>query len=190
MVRAAGFVSSNCSDWPVTPTPLNGRATSSNQLHALTEREQLVGDDVQSILADLSDAAQEAVRMADNTDDDRLRVELLRAHWALARRLDCWAAMHEERVAYHFQGRVAARGELSPYFDSAPGEPPTPADVAALSKDLETYEQTRDPRLGRLMLLSSSERWPRRRLRSIARWRMPWNSITATRTSAWRSRPR
>jgi len=119
----------------------------SNQLHALTERDQLLGDDVQSILADLSDAAQEAVRMADNTDDDRLRVELLRAHWALARRLDCWVAMHEERVAFHFQDRVAARGELSPYFDSAPGEPPTPADIVALSKNLETYEQTRDPRL-------------------------------------------
>ncbi len=118
-----------------------------NQLHALTDRDQLIGDDVQSILADLSDAAQEAVRMADNTSDDRLRVELLRAHWALARRLDCWVAMHEERVAYHVQGRVAARGELSPYFDSAPGEPPTPADVVALSKDLETYEQTRDPQL-------------------------------------------
>ena len=43
----------------------------SNQLHALTEREQLEGDDVQSILADLSDSAQEACRMADNTDDDR-----------------------------------------------------------------------------------------------------------------------
>ncbi len=54
-----------------------------NQLHVLTEREQLVGDDVQSILADLTDAAEEAYRMADKTDDDRLRVALLRAHWCL-----------------------------------------------------------------------------------------------------------
>ncbi len=53
----------------------------SNQLHALTERDQLAGDDVQSILADLSDAAEEAYRLADNTNDERLRVELLRAHW-------------------------------------------------------------------------------------------------------------
>jgi hypothetical protein len=119
----------------------------SNQLHALTEREQLVGDDVQSILADLSDAAEEAFRMADSTDDPCLSVELLRAHWALARRIDRWVAMHEERVAYHFQGRVAARGDLSPYFSSAPSETPTPADVAALSNDLETYEKTGDPHL-------------------------------------------
>jgi hypothetical protein len=118
-----------------------------NQLRALTERDQLEGDDVQSILTDLSDAAQEAVHMADATDNDRLRVELLRAHWALARRLDCWVAMHEERVAFHFQGRVAARGELSPYFDSAPREPAAPADVLALSRELETYEVTRDARL-------------------------------------------
>ncbi len=45
-----------------------------NQLHALTDREQLEGDDVQIILADLSDAAQEAARMADEIDNDRLRV--------------------------------------------------------------------------------------------------------------------
>ena len=53
----------------------------SNQLHSLTERDRLEGDDVQSILADLGDAAQEAVRMADESPDHRLRVELLRAHW-------------------------------------------------------------------------------------------------------------
>jgi hypothetical protein len=116
----------------------------------LTEREQLEGDDVQSILADLSDSAQEALQMAENTDNDCLRVELLRAHWGLARRLDCWAAMHEERVAFHAQGRVAARGELSPYFDSSPAA--TPTDVTALSKDLEGYEKTRDPQLGRLVV--------------------------------------
>lgn len=120
----------------------------SNQLHALTERDRLEGDDVQIILADLSDAAEEALGMANDTDEDRLRVELLRAHWALARRLDCWAAMHENHVAMHFQGRVAARGPLSPYFES-PAASATPTDIAALSKDLETYESTRDPRLGR-----------------------------------------
>src|SRR5262249_1456224 len=118
-----------------------------NQLHALTEREQLVGDDITAILADLSDAAEDASRMADGTDDPRLSVELLRAHWALARRLDCWLAMHEERVAFNVQGHVAARGDLSPYFSSAPTQSPTPADVTALSKDLEAYEKTCDPRL-------------------------------------------
>lgn len=119
-----------------------------NQLHALTEREQLEGDDVQSILADLTDSAQEALHMADNSDDNQLRVELLRAHWALARRLDCWAAMHEERVALRFHGRVAARGSLGPYFDNT-AQSPAGHDVLSLSRDLETYEKTRDPQLGR-----------------------------------------
>ncbi|MFO0790744.1 MAG: hypothetical protein U0805_14910 [Pirellulales bacterium] len=119
-----------------------------NQLHAITDRPQLEGEDVQPILADLSDAAQEALQLADSTGDSRLRVELLRAHWALARRIDCWVALHEERMAYHFQGRTAARGQLSPYFDSAPAEPSTPANAAALSQDLERYELTRDPALG------------------------------------------
>jgi hypothetical protein len=116
-----------------------------NQLHAITEREHLEGDDVQLILSDLSVGAREAVQMADSTDDDRLRVELLRAHWALARRLDCWGAMHEERVAFKAQGRVAARGELSPYFSSAPPASPTPADVAQLTTNLEAYERSRNP---------------------------------------------
>ena len=119
----------------------------SNQLHALTEREQLEGEDVRSILADLSDAAQEVVILSDNTNDDRLRVELLRAHWALARRLDCWGAMHEQRVAFHSQSRVAARGDLSPYFDSAPSDLPTPAEVQELTRLLETYERSCDSRL-------------------------------------------
>lgn len=123
----------------------------SNQLHALTEREQIEGDDVQAILADLATSAQDARQMAETTDDEPLRVELLRAHWALARRLDCWAAMHEFRVAERAGGRVAARGELSPYFDSAPPAAPV-ADVAGLSKELEAYEKSRDPQLGRLVV--------------------------------------
>ncbi len=55
--------------------------------------------------------------------------------------------MHEERIAYHVQGRVAARGELSPYFNSAPTESPTPAEVVALDENLETYEKTCDAHL-------------------------------------------
>lgn len=124
-----------------------------NQLHALTDREQLEGDDVQIILADLSDAAQEAVRMADQYDNDRLRVELLRAHWGLARRLDCWGAMHEKRVASHFQSRVAARGSLNPYLKGTSDSSTVPAEVTALSSDLEKYETNRDPKLGRSIAL-------------------------------------
>ncbi len=75
----------------------------SNQLHSLTERDQLAGEDVQSILADLSDAAEEAYRLADTTDDERLRVELLRAHWALARRLDCWVRCTKNTWRFAFK---------------------------------------------------------------------------------------
>jgi hypothetical protein len=124
----------------------------SYQLRAITEREQLLGDDIQPILADLADAAQQAAAMADNTDDDRLRVELLRAHWALARRLDCWTALHEERVAFNIQGRVAARGDLSPYFDSAPADTVATSEAATLSRRIEEYENTRDPGLGRQLV--------------------------------------
>jgi hypothetical protein len=124
-----------------------------NQLHALTDREQLDGDDVQIILADLSDAAQEAARMADQFDNDRLRVELLRAHWGLARRLDCWGAMHEKRVASHFKSRVAARGSLNPYLKGSADDATAPAEATALSKDLESYETTRNPTLGRSIAL-------------------------------------
>lgn len=124
-----------------------------NQLHTLTDREQLEGDDVQIILGDLSDAAQEAVRMANQFDNDRLRVELLRAHWGLARRLDCWGAMHEKRVASHFQGRVAARGSLNSYLEGPTDGAMVPTEVTALSSDLETYETNRNPKLGRLIAL-------------------------------------
>jgi hypothetical protein len=124
-----------------------------NQLHALTDREELEGDDVQIILADLSDAAQDAMRMADQYDNDRLRVELLRAYWGLARRLDCWGAMHEKRVASHFQSRVAARGSLNPYLKGTSPDATVPTEVTALSNDLEIYETNRDPKLGRSIAL-------------------------------------
>jgi hypothetical protein len=121
------------------------------ELHALTKRDALGGDDVQSILAELCDSAEEAMQMAEATDDDRLRVELLRAHWGLARRLDRWTVVHEIRVASLAGDRVAARGSLGTYFDGLPNLPATPTDELTL--DLETYEETRDPQLGRQIVL-------------------------------------
>ncbi len=118
-----------------------------NQLHSVADRERLAGADVPTTLADLSDAAQEALQLADSTDDDRLRVELLRTHWALVRRLDCWNAMFEEHVAYRVREHVAARGDLGPYFNNSPDNSPTPEDLIALSNSLEAYETTRDPLL-------------------------------------------
>jgi hypothetical protein len=124
-----------------------------NQLHSLTDREQLEGDDVQIILADLSGAAQEAASMAERFDNDRLRVELLRAHWGLARRLDCWGAMHEKRMASRFQSRVAARGSLNPYLGGSSDSATVSTEATALSKDIETYETNRDPKLGQRIAL-------------------------------------
>jgi hypothetical protein len=91
--------------------------------------------------------------MADQYDSDRLRVELLRAHWGLARRLDCWGAMHEQRVASRFQSRVAARGSLNPYLKGTSEGATVPTEVTALSNDLEKYETNRDPKLGRSIAL-------------------------------------
>lgn len=117
------------------------------ELRALTERESLDGDDVQAILDELCDTAREAARMADHTDDDRLRVELLRAHWALARRLDRWSVVREIRMAARAGERVAARGSLGTYFDGPPIQATEKTDH--LTRQLETYEETRDSALGR-----------------------------------------
>lgn len=120
------------------------------ELMTLVNRESLEGHDVRTILATLCDCAQEAVCLADGTSDDRLRVELLRAHWALARRLDRWLVMHEIRIAVDRGDRFAARGSLGTYFDGAPDE--TRAEAHDLTLALENYERSRDPRLARQII--------------------------------------
>ena len=47
--------------------------------------------------------------MAEGTDDDCLRAELLRAHWGLNRRLQCWSLMRDIAVASVAENRFAAR---------------------------------------------------------------------------------
>jgi hypothetical protein len=115
-----------------------------NQLYALTERQSLDGDDVHAILADLRESAREAERLGEQTKEDRLRVELLRAHWALARRIDRWTVAHDIRVAARYGGRLASRGE-----SVIDGTNRSTARADSLTLDLETYEKTRDPQLGR-----------------------------------------
>jgi hypothetical protein len=119
------------------------------QLTSLMGRENLDGNDVRPVLELLSDSAQQAVHMADETSEDCLRVELLRAHWGLARRLDCWTALYDIRLAEIARQRVALHGPLSSFFSSPSSQPTQTALGPALSIDLERYEQTRDPRLGR-----------------------------------------
>jgi hypothetical protein len=117
------------------------------ELHLLTDRNSLDGEDVQAILAELGVSAQDAMRMAETVEDDRLRVELLRAHWALARRLDRWSVAHEIRMAARAGERVAARGSLEHYLAGAPDHAARQSDGLTLA--LESYEATRDPQLGR-----------------------------------------
>ncbi len=119
------------------------------QLRAVTERNRLERGDVQTILAELSGSAQEALRRAEETGEDRLRVELLRAHWGLARRLDCWGAAHDVHEASRLRERVASRDSLGSFFENPGGDVVEATDVPALAVDLEAYEQTRNPRVGR-----------------------------------------
>jgi hypothetical protein len=119
------------------------------QLVALTARDQLDGDDVQTLLAALSNSATDALRLADTTGEDRLRVELLRAHWGLARRLDCWTAIHDLRVADRTRDRVAIHGPIESFFHGPPRPDVETIRRPAINVDLESYERTRDPQLGR-----------------------------------------
>jgi hypothetical protein len=94
--------------------------------------------------------------MAEATDEDRLRVELLRAHWGLARRLDCWTAMHEIRVAQLAGDRVALHGPIESFFNGRPPRVVEMIEGPAINMELEAYERTRDPQLGRQVVRQKS----------------------------------
>jgi hypothetical protein len=120
------------------------------QLHAVTEPSAMNENQRAVMLADLAKLTQEATQLADRTHDDRLRVELLRAHWGLSRRLDCWEAICDIRIASQSSPRVAARGSLSQLFDAPPQDASAARpELPMLSGTLEAYEQDRDPQLGR-----------------------------------------
>jgi hypothetical protein len=116
------------------------------QLHAITELEP-DHSDVPILLHILSRSAQQAEGLADASSEDRLRVELLRAHWGLARRLDCWTVVHEMRVAGRSGIRIAARGTLRNLLPQ--GTAVAAESEPLLTAELEHYEQSRDPGLGR-----------------------------------------
>jgi hypothetical protein len=120
------------------------------QLEAVTDPDPIEESHRAGLLMDLTKSANEAMRMADRTSDQRLRVELLRAHWGLSRRLDCWKAICDIRVASQSSPRVAARGSLAQLFDGPPQDAVFERqDLPSLSRNLEAYEQDRDPELGR-----------------------------------------
>ena len=120
------------------------------QLHAITELDP-DDQDVSILLHSLSRSAKQAEGLAESTGEDRLRVELLRAHWGLARRLDCWSVAHDMRVAQRTGIRIAARGSLSQLFPGGPAESAGGTEELLLTSELESYEQSRDPQLGRLV---------------------------------------
>ena len=118
------------------------------QLRAITECDPN-DSDVPILLFVLSHSAEKAVGLAEQTSEDRLRVELLRAHWALARRIDCWTAVQDIRVAQRTAIRIATRGTLQNLLADAPGRAAGHANEPALTSELETYEESRAPELGR-----------------------------------------
>ncbi len=119
------------------------------QLRALTQGDRLEAHEIAHLLEGLSTSTQQAQRLARQTSDDALRVELLRAHWAMARRLDCWTVMQEIRVAARPGNRIASRGSLSSLFHGVETNNDEVTNEAALNVELETYEQTRDAALAR-----------------------------------------
>jgi hypothetical protein len=120
------------------------------QLEAFLQIDRFNGDATATQLTKLSAAAQQAKRLAKLASDDRLRVELLRVHWGLARRIDRWSATHDIHFAALSQARLAARGEIGPLLHDLPSR----TEVESLSADLEAYERTREPQLARQIVAS------------------------------------
>jgi hypothetical protein len=135
----------------LTRHPISARwaQTTIDELQLLMDRASWDSSNVAPSLAALKQLTDEANRLAETTHDDRLRVELLRAHWALSRRLDCWRAIGEIHVAERSQPRIATRGSLHSLFADLPQLQDIRPDLPALADHLEAYESSRDPRLAR-----------------------------------------
>jgi hypothetical protein len=122
------------------------------EVRALTEVEQSRTEDVAARLGHLQSLTAQALQLAEATDDDRLRAELLRAHWGLARRLECWSLMRDIVVASRGENRFAARVPWDAAANALAGQGTELADLRSLSDDLEAYERTRTPRLARAIV--------------------------------------
>jgi hypothetical protein len=135
----------------LTRHPLSARWAEEtiDELQFVTDRANWEGDNTSPPLDTLVGLSGEAARLAETTSDDRLRVELLRTHWALSRRLDCWRAMGEIHVAARSQQRIATRGSLNSLFAGLPQPPEVRPDLPTLTDNLEAYESSRDPQLAR-----------------------------------------
>jgi hypothetical protein len=124
----------------------------------IAELKSLTSDDhpnptkAASQLATLESLSTEARTLAEATTDGRLKAELLRAHWGLERRLDCWSLMHDIAVASAAENRFAARETSGAGVDAFAGQGTVDADLHALSTELEAYEAVRAPRLARVIV--------------------------------------
>lgn len=122
---------------------------------AIIELRELTASDVPNTAAtathlqNLTALAERAVALADETGDDLLRAELLRAHWGLTRRLACWSLMRDIAVASVAENRFATRVPWDSASSPLAGQASVPADLHALSANLEAYEASRSARLAR-----------------------------------------
>jgi hypothetical protein len=123
-----------------------------NELQALTSSELPSTSAVAGQLDHLQALTRQALALAEQSDDDCLRAELLRAHWGLARRLECWSLMRDIAVASAAGNRFAARVPWDGTQSVLAGQGSEPADLHSLSSDLEDYERSRSPRLARAIL--------------------------------------
>jgi hypothetical protein len=117
------------------------------QLKSLTANNRLQAGQAAMLLSRLRSLSDEAAMLAEETDDDVLRAELLRAHWGLERRLDCWSPMREIAARSTAARRMAARTSVLSKFSFLPGQVVESVDIQSLSADLEAYEQEPTPRL-------------------------------------------
>lgn len=118
------------------------------QLRALVEGDRRDRTRAAALLAALSESSAEAVRLAELSSDERLRVELLRAHWGLQRRLDCWTVMRDIRIAAISEARIASRS-LGQAFNGWTPDRAAQQNLESISADLESYERFRDPQMAR-----------------------------------------
>lgn len=103
-------------------------------------------------LGTLDTLSAQALMLAEATDDYRLRAELLRAHWGLNRRLECWSLMRDIAVASAAENHFAARETWDSSSNVFAGQGTEETDLRGLSGDLESYERSRTPRVARAIL--------------------------------------
>jgi hypothetical protein len=123
-----------------------------DDVRALTNVDESTTEVVAARLGRLQALTAQALQLADAARDDRLRAELLRAHWGLARRLECWSLMRDMVVASRAENRFAARVPWDAATNAMTGQGTELAELHSLSNDLEAYERTRTPRLARAIV--------------------------------------